>query len=322
MRCHANARLSPIGRRLLVDRVERDGWTVRDASESAGISERTARKWLARFRAEGPGGLRDRSSAPHVVANRTDERTVAAICALRRLRLSGPELADLLELPCSTVSAVLKRCGLGKLGRLGLEPAQRYERRRPGELIHIDVKKLGRIERGPGKRVTGRPQANRRITDLDGHRRGAVGWDFVHIAIDDATRLAYAEVLPDETGATAVAFLGRAIAFYGRHHITVERVLTDNGSPYISTAHAIACRALGVRHLRTRPRRPQTNGKAERFIRTMLAGWAYGAIYGSSRERTAALDGWLWHYNHHRRHQAIGRQTPITRLNNLLGTYT
>jgi transposase InsO family protein len=302
MRCHANARLSPIGRRLLVDRVERDGWTVRDASESAGISERTARKWLARFRAEGPGGLRDRSSAPHVVANRTDERTVAAICALRRLRLSGPELADLLELPCSTVSAVLKRCGLGKLGRLGLEPAQRYERRRPGELIHIDVKKLGRIERGPGKRVTGRPQANRRITDLDGHRRGAVGWDFVHIAIDDATRLAYAEVLPDETGATAVAFLGRAIAFYGRHHITVERVLTDNGSPYISTAHAIACRALGVRHLRTRPRRPQTNGKAERFIRTMLAGWAYGAIYGSSRERTAALDGWLWTYNHRRPH--------------------
>jgi transposase len=247
MRCHANARLSPIGRRLLVDRVERDGWTVRDASESAGISERTARKWLARFRAEGPGGLQDRSSAPRVVANRTDERTVAAICALRRLRLSGPELADLLELPCSTVSAVLKRCGLGKLGRLGLEPAQRYERRRPGELIHIDVKKLGRIERGPGKRVTGRPRANRRITDLDGHRRGAVGWDFVHIAIDDATRLAYAEVLPDETGATAVAFLERAIAFYRRHHITVERVLTDNGSPYISTAHAIACHALGVR---------------------------------------------------------------------------
>src|SRR3954452_16738897 len=179
-----------------------------------------------------------------------------------------------------------------------------------------------RNERGPGKRMTGRRQANRRITDLDGHRRNAVGWDFVHIAVDDATRLAYAEVLADETAATAVAFLRRAIAFFARHRITVERVLTDNGSPYISTAHAIAFPTLGVRHLRTRARRPQTNGKAERFIRTMLAGWAYGAIYGSSRERTAALDGWLFTYNHHRRHRSIGRQPPITRLNNLLGSYS
>jgi transposase InsO family protein len=307
----------------LVDRIERDGWTVRRAAESAGISERSARKWLARFRAEGPAGLLDRSSAPRVVANRTDPQTVAAICALRRLRLSGPELADLLGLPCSTVSAVLKRCGLGKLGRLGLERAERYERERPGELIHIDVKKLGRIQGGAGKRITG--AGNHYVgsfTDRAGKRRGVVGWDFVHIAIDDATRLAYAEVLADETGPTAAAFLRRAIAFYARHGITVERVLTDNGSPYRSTIHALACRALGIRHLRTRPRRPQTNGKAERFIRTLQAGWAYGAIYGSSRERTQALDGWLWHYNHRRRHQAIGRQTPITRLNNLLGTYS
>ena len=323
MRCHANARLSPIGRRLLVDRIERDRWTVGDAAEAAGISERTARKWLARFRAEGPGGLRDRSSAPRVVANRTDERTVAAICALRRLRLSGPELAELLELPCSTVSAVLKRCGLGKLGRLGLAAAERYERERPGELIHIDVKKLGRIRDGAGKRITGAPRNSApRRRDAAGVDRGIIGWDYVHIAIDDATRLAYAEVVADEKAARPVECLRRAIAFYARHGITAERVLTDNGSPYRSTVHAIACRALGVRHLRTRPRRPQTNGKAERFIRTMLAGWAYGAIYRSSRERTAALDGWLWHYNHHRRHQAIGRQAPITRLNNLLGTYS
>jgi transposase InsO family protein len=323
MRCHANARLSPIGRRLLVDRIERDGWTVRRAAESAGISERTARKWLARFRSEGASGLMDRSSAPHVVANRTDPQTVATICALRRLRFSAPELAELLGLPCSTVSAVLKRCGLGKLGRLGLEPPERYERERPGELIHIDVKKLGRIERGAGKRIFGgHSHYTGSFIDAAGTRRRKAGWDFVHIAIDDATRLAYAEVLCDEKAATAVDFLRRAVAFFARHGVTVERVLTDNGSPYISVVHAIACRALGIRHLRTRPRRPQTNGKAERFIRTMLAGWAYGAIYGSSRERTAALDGWLWHYNHRRRHQAIGRQAPITRLNNLLGTYS
>ncbi|MEA2303315.1 MAG: hypothetical protein QOH43_595 [Solirubrobacteraceae bacterium] len=323
MRCHANARLSPIGRRLLVDRIERESWTVRAAAESVGISERTARKWLARWRAEGPAGLVDRCSAPRVVANRTDPRTVAAICALRRLRFSGPELADLLGLPSSTVSAVLKRCGMGKLGRLGLAPAERYERERPGELLHIDVKKLGRIQGGAGKRITG--AGNHyvgSVTDRDGKRRRVVGWEFIHIAIDDATRLAYAEVLSDEKAATAVGFLRRATAFYARHGITIERVLTDNGSPYRSTIHAIACRALGIRHLRTRPRRPQTNGKAERFIRTMLTGWAYGAIYGSSRERTAALDGWLWHYNHRRRHQAIGRATPITRLNNLHGTYS
>jgi len=323
MRCHANARLCPIGRRLLVDRIERDGWTVCRAAESAGISERTARKWLARFRAEGAVGLMDRSSAPHVVANRTDPQTVATICALRRLRFSAPELAELLGLPCSTVSAVLKRCGLGKLGRLGLEPPERYERERPGELIHIDVKKLGRIERGAGKRIFGgHSHYTGSFIDAAGTRRRKAGWDFVHIAVDDTTRLAYAEVLSDEKAATAVDFLRRAVAFFARHGVTVERVLTDNGSPYISVVPAIACRTLGIRHLRTRPRRPQTNGKAERFIRTMLAGWAYGAIYGSSRERTAALDGWLWHYNHRRRHQAIGRQAPITRLNNLLGTYS
>jgi transposase InsO family protein len=325
MRCHANARLSPIGRQLLVDRIERDSWTVCDAAESAGISVRTARKWLARWRAEGGSGLADRSSAPHRVANRTEAATVELLAALRRLRFTAPELADLLDLPCSTISGVLKRIGMGKLGRLGQRPAVRYERARPGELIHIDVKKLGRIKGGPGKRVTGGRPRNRQPSrrDAAGVRRLQAGWDAVHVAIDDATRLAYAEVLPDEKATTAAGFLGRAIAFYARHGVTVERVLTDNGSPYVSTIHAIACRAHGVRHLRTRPYRPQTNGKAERFIRTMLGGWAYnGLTYGSSAERTRALDGWLFEYNHRRRHQALRRQTPITRLNNLLGTYT
>ena len=322
MRCHANARLSPIGRRLLVDRIERDGWTVQSAAESAGISERTARKWLARWRAEGPAGLRDRSSAAKVVANKTDQATVELIAGLRQIRFSGPEIAELTGRPLSTVSAVLKRIGMGKLGRLGLEPVERYERARPGELIHIDIKKLGRIVAGAGHRATGRKHYTSTFTDRDGKRRRTAGWEFVHVAIDDATRLAYAEVLDDEKATTAVGFLRRATVFFARHGICVERVLTDNGSPYISTVHALACRAIGIRHLRTRPRRPQTNGKAERFIRTLQAGWAYGAIYRTSSERTAALDGWLWHYNHRRRHAGIGRTTPITRLNNLLGTYT
>ena len=213
---------------------------------------------------------------------------------------------------------------MGKLGRLGLEPAQRYERQRPGELVHIDVKKLGRIQGGAGKRMTGGVTRNKspRRRDREGIDRCIIGWDYVHIAIDDYSRLAYAEVLGNEKATTAVAFLRRAIAYFARHGITVERVITDNGSPYVSTVHSIACRTLGIRHLRTRPYRPQTNGKAERFIRTMLDGWAYGAIYRSSPERTTALDGWLWHYNHRRKHSALGHQPPITRLNNLTGTYS
>jgi transposase InsO family protein len=323
MRLHANAALSLNQRRRVVDRVVEQGWSLTKAAAAAEVSDRTAAKWVARYRAEGEAGLLDRSSAPTVVANRTAERTVQAIAALRRLRFTAPELAELLDMPLSTVSGILHRIGMGKLGRLGLEPVVRYERQRPGELMHVDVKKLGRIEGGAGKRVTGRrrnPDPRRR--DSDGIERRMKGWDYVHIAVDDATRLAYAEVLPDEKATTAVAFLRRAIAFYRRHGITVEGLLTDNGSAYRSAVHAIACRALGVRHLRTRPHRPQTNGKAERLVRTMLAGWAYGAIYATSTERTKALDGWLYHYNHHRRHSALGHQPPITRLNNLLGTYT
>ncbi len=324
MRCHANARLSPIGRRLLVDRVERERWTVGAAAEAAGVSERTAWKWLARWRAEGPAGLLDRSSAPALVANRTAEQTIAVIAALRRLRMTGPQIAETLDRPLSTVSGILTRIGMGRLGRLGLEAAERYERSVPGQLIHIDVKKLGRIQGGAGKRVTGR-QRNPSKTRWDhnaGFSRRLTGWEYCHIAIDDATRLAYAEVLPDEKATTAIAFLRRAVAFYASYGMTVRELLTDNGSPYRSAVHAIACRTLGIRHLRTRPRRPQTNGKAERFIRTLLGGWAYGAIYRTSAQRTAALDGYLYHYNHHRPHAGISRQTPAGRLNNLLGTYS
>jgi transposase len=322
MKLHANAALSLRQRERMVCRVVEQGWSLTKAAAAAEVSERTCSKWVARYRSEGVAGLVDRSSAPLVVANRSDEQTVMAIAALRRLRFTGPEIAELLDRPLSTVSGILSRIGMGKLGRLGMEPAQRYERAQAGELIHIDVKKLGRIVGGAGKRIRGGgSHYTGSFTDAAGKRRGKAGWDFVHIAIDDATRLAYAEVLHDEKATTAIGFLKRAVAFFKRHGMAVRELLTDNGSPYISTIHAIACRTLGIRHLRTRPRRPQTNGKAERFIRTMLGGWAYGAIYASSAERTAALDGWLWRYNHHRRHAGIGRQTPITRLNNLLGTY-
>jgi transposase InsO family protein len=323
MRLHANAALSLTQRRRMARLVVEDRWSIAAAAAEFNTSQKTCWKWVARYREASEAGLLDRSSAPGRVANRTPQRRVETIKALRRLRFTGPEIAELLDMPLSTVSGILTRIGLGKLGRLGLEPAKRYERARPGELIHIDVKKLGRIERGAGKRIFGgHSHYTGSFTDAAGRVRRKAGWDFVHIAIDDATRLAYAEVLPDEQASTAIGFLRRALAFYASYGITVERVLTDNGSPYRSTVHAIACRALGIRHLRTRPRRPQTNGKAERFIRTMLGGWAYGAIYASSRERTAALDGWLYHYNHHRSHAGIGRHTPITRLNNLLGTYS
>jgi transposase InsO family protein/transposase-like protein len=323
MKLHGNAALSFRQRERMVRRVVDEGWSVREAALAVDVSARTAGKWVARYRSEGAAGLLDRSSAPLFVANRSDESTIQAIAALRRLRFTGPEISGVLEMPFSTVSGILKRIGMGRLGRLGMEPAERYERTVAGELIHIDVKKLGRIQGGAGKRVTGvkRNPKNSRL-DRDGIRRRRTGWEYVHIAIDDATRLAYAEVLTDEKATTAIGFLRRAIAFYQRHGMQVQELLTDNGAPYRSAVHAIACRALGIRHLRTRPYRPQTNGKAERFIRTMLAGWAYGAIYRNSQERTAALDGWLWTYNHRRPHQSIGRQTPITRMNNLLGSYT
>jgi transposase InsO family protein len=325
MKLHANARLSVKGRQLLIDRVEVAGWSLSAAAEAAGISERTARKWLARHRAEGQEGLLDRSSAPAVVANRTDERRVEAIAALRRVRFTGAEIAELLGMALSTVSGILTRIGMGKLGRLGLQPAVRYERARPGELVHIDVKKLGRIHQGAGHRVTGKRRYTPRRTDAAGKVRGTVGWEYVHIAIDDATRMAYVEVLTDEKAVTAVGFLRRAVRNFASYGVIVERLMTDNGSAYRSTIHAIACRALGIRHLRTRPYRPQTNGKAERFIRTLLGGWAYGAIYRDSTERNAALGGWIDFYNRRRPHGALSHKPPIARLNelnNLLGSYS
>jgi transposase InsO family protein len=267
-------------------------------------------------------GLADRSSAPRRVANRTAPERVQVIVKLRKLRFTAAEIAETLGMALSTVSGILTKLGMGKLGRLGLEQPVRYERSRPGELVHIDVKKLGRIKGGAGWRVRDRKQHyNATLTDRAGKRRNTVGYEYVHVAVDDYSRLAYAEVLPDEASPSVIGFLRRAVTFYRQHGIDVERVLTDNGSAYRSLMHAVACRQLGIRHLRSRPYRPQTNGKAERFIRTLLTGWAYAAIYGSSQERTRALDGWLWHYNHRRRHSALGHQPPITRTN-LLGSYS
>ena len=315
MKLHGNAALSWSGRRLLAERVLVDGWTLRSAAEAAGVSVRCARKWVARFRLEGERGLLDRSSAPRRVANRTPPDRVAIIVGLRRLRMTAAEIAETLSMPLSTVSAVLTRSGLGRLGRLGREPVVRYERSRPGELVHVDVKKLGRIGR-PGHRVHG---------DRRSRSRG-IGWEYVHVAIDDATRLAYVEVLEDEKAATAVGFLRRAVAHFAAFGIRVERLMTDNGNAYRSAIHALACKALRIKHLRTRPYRPRTNGKAERFIRTLLGGWAYGAIYHTSHERHNVLTGWLDFYNRRRPHRSLSRQTPFERLHtlnrkNLLGSY-
>jgi transposase InsO family protein len=325
MNLHANAPLGPKGRAIMVKRVLQEGIALTEAAEAAGVSAKTAGKWVRRYRAEGEAGLLDRSSAPKHVHNATAPERVEAIAALRRVRLTGPEIAETLEMATSTVSAVLKRIGLGKLSRLEpAEPVRRYERARPGELIHIDVKKLGRISaKGAGHRVTGK-----RNTQIKRGRDGALrtGWERVHVCVDDATRLAYVEVLPDEKATTAIGFLRRALAFYRSHGVEVEQLMTDNGPAYVSVAHAVACRALGIKHIRTRPYRPQTNGKAERFIRTMLREWAYAGVYGSSPERAAALSGWLERYNFRRRHGALGHRPPIARLrelngNNVAGIY-
>ena len=322
MKLHANAALSWTGRRRLCELVVVEGWTVVAAAAAAGVSVGCARKWVGRYRTDGVAGLVDRSSAPRHVANRTPPERIETIAKLRRLRFTAAEIAETLGMALSTVSGILTRIGMGKLGRLGLEQPIRYERSRPGELVHIDIKKLARIKGGAGWRVRDpRQHYNATFKDVAGRKRRTVGYEYVHIAVDDYSRLAYAEVLPDEKGSSAIAFLRRAVAFYRRHGVEVEQILTDNGSAYRAVMHAVACRQLGIRHIRTRPYRPQTNGKAERFIRTLLNGWAYGAIYGSSQERTRALDGWLWHYNHRRRHSALGHQPPVTRTN-LLGSYT
>jgi transposase InsO family protein len=325
MKLHGNARTCPKSRRLLVERVESTGWSVTTAAEAAGVSERTAYRWLRRWREEGAAGLLDRSSAPKSMPHRTAAERVAVIEKLRRLFMTAAEIAEVLGMALSTVSAVLKRIGLGKRSRLKPpEPPNRYERKRPGELVHLDIKKLGRIA-GVGHRISGSRKSQKKQRRAK-RRVGALGWEFVHVAVDDATRLAYAEVLPNEQGETAAAFLRRAVAWFAAFGIEVERIISDNGACYRSRAHALAYRELGIaRHLFTRPYRPRTNGKAERFIQTLVNRWAYGAIYGSSAERTAALAGWLTHYNFRRRHGSLGHKPPHARLReltNVAGNYS
>ena len=311
MNVHKNARMTVHGRLLLIERVRVAGWRVVDAAAAAGVSERTAYTWLARYRAGGERALRDRSSAPARSPRRLPAEAIAAIARLRRQRWSGPRIARALGQPVSTVGAVLRRLGLGRLSALEAKPpVVRYERRAAGELLHIDSKKLGRID-GLGHRVTG---ARR------GHRARGVGWEYLHVAIDDASRLAYTELLPDERGQTCAGFLARAAAWFASLGVRIERVMTDNAFAYTKSRRFRATMTkLGARHLTTRPYRPRTNGKAERFIQTALREWLYGRPYPSSADRATAMPAWLHWYNHHRPHAGINAATPASRLNNLLG---
>jgi transposase InsO family protein len=306
---------------LIAERVLEQGWSLRAAAEAAGVSVPTARKWVRRAAAS--ESLEDRSSAPRRVPTRTPRPVVEAIETLRRLRMTAAEIAEVLDLALSTVSLWLKRIGLGKRSRLEPpEPPNRYERRRPGELVHVDIKTLGRISaRGAGHRVTGHRKSQVSLR-RDGKHYRPTGFEHVHVMIDDHSRLAYAEVLPTLKASCAIAFLERAVAWFAERGISIERVMTDNGSAYVARAYRQALRELGLRHLRTRPYRPRTNGKAERFIQTLLNEWAYARVYGSSPERTAQLASWLERYNYKRPHGSLGHQPPATRLNNLLRNYS
>src|SRR3954447_1406456 len=316
---HPNARLTPAARLLFVRRVRDERWSITDAAQAAGVSVRTGYKWLARYRDEGVAGLADRSSRPHASPARLSDDRVQAIVTLRRLWFTAAQIAELLSMAISTVSLVLKRHGIGRRSALiPKEQQRRYERATPGELIHIDIKKLAKID-GVGHRIHG--DRARKVNRGGRRRRPAIGYEFVHVAVDDATRLAYVEVLADERARTAVGFLLRAVRFFRRMGVHVQAVMTDNGSAYISRLHARIAGLLRLRHIRTRPRRPQTNGKAERFIRTLLEEWAYGGVYPSSADRQRALPGWLEHYNHRRPHGSLSRQPPATRLHNLLRSY-
>jgi transposase InsO family protein len=304
---HKNARLGFTGRVCLVTRVLEEDWGVPEAAAAFGVSVQTVRKWLRRYRTEGRGGLRDRSSRPHRSPRQASARLERRIAQLRARRRSGPQIADALGLPVSTVGDVLRRLGLGRLPPLTPRPpVVRYERARPGELLHIDAKTLGRIVGGVGHRITG-------DRARQAHTRGG-GWECLHVAIDDASRVAYAELLPDETAASAVVFLHHAVAWLAALGVRVEAVMTDNAFCYIRRQYATATTALGLRHLRTRPYTPRTNGKAERFIQTALREWAYAKPYRSSAARAGALRPFLTAYNTTRPHTAHGRRPPISRL--------
>ena len=306
MDIHKNARLTPHSRAELVRRVLEEGQTPKAVATAFGVCERTVRKWVARFQAEGPAGLMDRSSRPKRLYRPTAASLVDRIAALRRQRWTGHQIAAEVGVSPATVSRVLRRLGLNKLSALEpAEPIRRYQRERPGELIHIDIKKLGRFER-PGHRVTGdrTGQSNTR----------GIGWEFVHVCIDDRSRVAFSQILPDERKDSAVAFLKAAVAYYQSLGITVERVMTDNGSCYISEDFAKACKKLGLRHIRTKPYTPKTNGKAERFIQTALREWAYAKAYLNSEQRAQELPVWLHRYNWHRPHGSLKAKTPISQL--------
>jgi transposase InsO family protein len=321
MKLHANHRTCPSSRRLICRRVLEEGWTLQAAAEAAGCSARTAAKWVSRYRA-GDGVLLDRSSRPRRSPRRLPAQRVEAIERLRRLRMTAAEIAEVLGLPLSTVSLWLKRIGLGKRSRLDpLEPPNRYERRHPGELVHVDIKRLSKISsRGAGHRVLG-TRASQHSRRIHGRKSGVTGYEYLHVIVDDYSRVAYAEILDDLTAVAATAFLRRAVAWYATRGVTVQAVMTDNGSCYIAHDYAQALRRLGLKHLRIRPGRPRTNGKVERLIQTLLNEWAYARIYGSSHERTAALAPYLDRYNYRRPHGSLSHQPPASRLNNVLGNY-
>jgi transposase InsO family protein len=315
MDAHENARSTPRGRMLMIDRL-RSGWSVNRVAAAAGVCPATARKWRDRFAAEGADGLRDRSSRPHRSPARLPPDTAARIEALRRQRRSGPAIARALGLPGSTVGLELRRLGLGRLEALDPKPAiLRYERERPGELIHIDIKKLGRID-GVGHRITGDRRGQSR-------KRGT-GWEYLHVAIDDASRLAFTAVMPDERKESAVAFLDAALAWFAAHGVAAQRVMTDNGSAFKSQLFARAIADHGLTHKRTRPYTPKTNGKAERFIQTSIREWAYATPFNTSADRTRAMHPWLHAYNTTRPHSALKGKPPASRIarDNVLGNDT
>ena len=328
---HANAALTPRHRLRLARLVVDEGWPVARAAERYDVSWPTAKRWADRYRQAGAAGMADRSSRPHRVANRTPAPLVRRIVHLRwRKRLGPVQIADRLGLAASTVHAVLVRCRLNRLthvDRTNGEPIRRYEHDHPGSLLHADVKKLGNIPTGGGHRYVGRRQGRRNRVLTPGVRRSRnhdpiVGKAFVHTVVDDHSRVAYAEIHDDETAATAVAVLRRAVAWFNSRGVHVERVLTDNGACYRGHLWRDACADLGLQPKRTRPYRPQTNGKVERFHRTLADGWAFNRFYNTENARRRALPSWLHHYNHHRPHTAIGKVPPATRLTNLPGQYT